>query len=543
MARRLDDLKMLDTGRWKAQVEAQASGGDDAHDSDRLIAHGPPTPAPTGGSLFNLPNPTHDGEFVKPYIRKRDAQAEKFRGEMMWIDPNTYERVNMPPGGGKDWMTSRVAVPTSGDDWTSVQLGSTLKYRIPPTSVTRKMGDCKFFLGFCGWRLTAAQWIWWLNFACFCVHTAMVFVTLWMAYWRHGRNAFTDTEHLMIPIYRIRSVPTRYMLDNNMSQWSPGWNLTSSDPNSGLFLYDNGMPINFASLVCAFFGTSAVFHFWAIVVGAYERYWFWYWRQLDDAFAYWRWAEYSISASIMAMAMAITLGIREQYALAGIFMLTWATQTYGFLTEYISTPKAYADKNNYKYPVGPSQLQKFAAGASDYGLTDYYEDPRALKLIDQTEWSQDRPQYDIKEQFKETPAFAVRAVTLIYDNVRAQRTANWYRRMVPHVFGWFTMTSVWFILVVQLENAKRDIDEVSDNNIPEWVEAVIYGSLIIFMNFAFTQIVFQRLCPGMYWGTEISYCLLSLLAKLYLGWFLLINVIYVDGSVDDTLRGTNEVRR
>ena len=37
--------------------------------------------------------------------------------------------------------------------------------------------------------------------------------------------------------------PTQFMLDNNMSQWSPGWNLTSSDPNSGLFLYDNGMPV------------------------------------------------------------------------------------------------------------------------------------------------------------------------------------------------------------------------------------------------------------------------------------------------------------
>jgi len=44
-------------------------------------------------------------------------------------------------------------------------------------------------------------------------------------------------------------------------------------------------------------------------------------------------------------------------------------------------------------------------------------------------------------------------------------------------------------------------------------------------------------------GTEISYCLLSLLAKLYLGWFLLVNVIAVDGTVDEALRGTNEVRR
>jgi len=67
-------------------------------------------------------------------------------------------------------------------------------------------------------------------------------------------------------------------------------------------------------------------------------------------------------------------------------MLTWATQTYGFLTEYVSTPKAYVDKQNYKYPVGPHQLKKFAEGAADYGVTDYYRDPSALKLIDQTEW-------------------------------------------------------------------------------------------------------------------------------------------------------------
>jgi hypothetical protein len=36
--------------------------------------------------------------------------------------------------------------------------------------------------------------------------------------------------------------------------------------------------------------------------------------------------------------------------------------------------------------VGPYQLQKFAEGAADYGVTDYYRDPAALKLIDQTEW-------------------------------------------------------------------------------------------------------------------------------------------------------------
>ena len=44
-------------------------------------------------------------------------------------------------------------------------------------------------------------------------------------------------------------------------------------------------------------------------------------------------------------------------------------------------------------------------------------------------------------------------------------------------------------------------------------------------------------------GTEIAYCILSLTAKMYLGWFLLINVIAIDGAtVEETLRAQNEVR-
>ena len=44
-------------------------------------------------------------------------------------------------------------------------------------------------------------------------------------------------------------------------------------------------------------------------------------------------------------------------------------------------------------------------------------------------------------------------------------------------------------------------------------------------------------------GTEIAYCILSLFAKLYLGWFLLINVLFIDGSTaDETLGGQGEMR-
>lgn len=123
------------------------------------------------------------------------------------------------------------------------------------------------------------------------------------------------------------------------------------------------------------------------------------------------------------------------------------------MRRYISTPKAYVDKQNYKYPVGPYQLKKFAEGANDYGVTNYYEDPNALKLIDQTEWYsvraryppppqpplcvrtligdallpwQDRPMYDIKEA-PEVVARGAVSTWQGYSHVRAQRTANWLR--------------------------------------------------------------------------------------------------------------------
>ena len=157
MAGRLDNLKALNTDRWKAHsqnhTDAAAAEEDGARDREHLLWT---TPASTGGALFNPANPTNDGEFVKPYVRDLDKQTPRYRGELTWIDPKTYERVAMPPGGGKDWMRTRTAVPSSGDDWSSVRLGSVHKYRIPPTSVTRKQGDCQLF-GCCGWRLTAVS--------------------------------------------------------------------------------------------------------------------------------------------------------------------------------------------------------------------------------------------------------------------------------------------------------------------------------------------------------------------------------------------------
>ena len=267
MARRLEDLKLLNSDRWRAHLQNRA----EANDVAPVAPEQPPTsasasasastsastpiapsiapgamamhraPVPTAGELFNRPDPSHHGHFVKPYNRNQDAQEPNYNTRRMWVSPADYQRVDKPKNPAK-WMETRAAVPTSGDDFTSVPRFSPFKYRVPVTSVTRKQGDCKLFLC-CGWRWTAAQWIWFLNLVCFLAHTSMIFVTYYFAYWRHDLDPTIDTKHVMIPIYRIRGVPTQEMLDNNISRWAEGWNLTSSEPNSGLFLVENGMPV------------------------------------------------------------------------------------------------------------------------------------------------------------------------------------------------------------------------------------------------------------------------------------------------------------
>ena len=64
----------------------------------------------------------------------------------------------------------------------------------------------------------------------------------------------------------------------------------------------------------------------------------------------------------------------------------------------------------------------------------------------------------------------------------------------------------------------------------------IYGTIIIFWSFTVVQLIFQALPPNFYWGSELIYCALSLTAKLYLGWFLLLNVVLTDNA-DGTAEG------
>ena len=107
--------------------------------------------------------------------------------------------------------------------------------------------------------------------------------------------------------------------------------------------------------------------------------------------------------------------------------------------------------------------------------------------------------------------------------------------MVPHVLGWFPCTAAWVILIVHLSGPSTTSRSSPTARSPEWVNGAIYGTVIIFWSFTVVQIIFQYLPPGFYWGSELIYCVLSLSAKLYLGFFLLVNVIMTDGTVEGAL--------
>ena len=573
---RAADIKMLNQRRWQEHVRAQQQG------RGTTGAAPPAMPMPTAGALFNRPNPVaynHNDQnkehTVNPYNRERD-EFLPLRGERWAIRPDgsykrtieekdevlldeltwkrnagrwQYEkmRVKNPDGSyerdanGDFKLTKRPSqhnkyMPVYGVDWTSVNHASIRKYRIPNTSVVNKVGDWRVPCVCWGVRMTAAQWIWWTNLICFVAHTFMVFLTFHMAYWRWDRSMFNheDTQHMIVTIWRVSQIPTPYMLENNMSAWSPGWNLTNPRGTglNEMYLHDNGLAVNFASLTAAFFATSAVFHLWALVVGLFERWWFIYWRQMDDAFCWWRWAEYSISASLMAMAISISIGLREQSILAGIFMLHWSTMAFGFLVEYISVPKYMIDTTPHWRPVGWYEFQQWKQNKPPpTPIERYRNDPRALKLISQDQWNMDRPLYDVQN----TDTIVASEADLY---VRQQREQNYLRRMVPHILGWFPMVAAWVIIVTHLEWARHDLSLVTERTIPGWVDGAIYGTVIIFWSFTVVQIIFQYLPPGFYWGSELIYCVLSLSAKLYLGFFLLMNVILTDGTVEQALAPT-----
>jgi len=114
-------------------------------------------------------------------------------------------------------------------------------------------------------------------------------------------------------------------------------------------------------------------------------------------------------------------------------------------------------------------------------------------------------------------------------------------RMTPHLFGWIPISAAWLIICVFLERLRSHIRQVHNREFPAGVVTLIYGTMLLFFSFAFVQIVFQlQSFRKSYWATEVVYCLLSLSSKLWLGIYILTNVIMTNDTVEDVLSVLNE---
>lgn len=206
----------------------------------------------------------------------------------------------------------------------------------------------------------------------------------------------------------------------------------------------------------------------------------------------------------MVISIAFTLGMREESVLTCLFMLTWTTMILGFTTELYSRPEASVDENVYTTKIGPGM-----------GRTrENTDEPMTLQVISSDSWEGDRPAGG--------------------ELVAAQRKLNFARRLFPFCLGWFPFLTVWILLVKFFVTSVEDVRQFRNDpeaNLPDWVAVALLGTLVLYTSFAFVQPIFQYLPPGAYWGSEPIYLMLSLVSKVYLGLFLLLNVLLADEVV------------
>ena len=174
---RAAELERLAAERWAEQQRAHAAEQQQLQESQQQRDQ----EAPTGSHLFWRPNPFSEAAnaHVKPYVRTNEEcqKLTNYRGKQYMMDssgnfvPIDEVKENAKtrgadsaneykPAFSSEQNSKLLYVPVSGHDALSLKPNSQYKYRIPNDSVVNKVGDCKLCLC-CGWRLTAAQWIWW----------------------------------------------------------------------------------------------------------------------------------------------------------------------------------------------------------------------------------------------------------------------------------------------------------------------------------------------------------------------------------------------
>jgi hypothetical protein len=103
------------------------------------------------------------------------------------------------------------------------------------------------------------------------------------------------------------------------------------------------------------------------------------------------------------------------------------------------------------------------------------------------------------------------------------RTKSPLARLTPHLIGWVPYVAVWACIFHIFFNTAASASQA----VPDFVYVAVVSQAIVFSLFGLTQLLLLLLDAGpsfYYWG-EISYLVLSLVAKSLLGGVLIVNVL------------------
>ena len=200
------------------------------------------------------------------------------------------------------------------------------------------------------------------------------------------------------------------------------------------------------------------------------------------------------------MTICCIIHLREQNAIAMIWMLMFCSLAGSFLTELWSRPHRNADRS--------------------YDMTRWLGDEKPVKPG--KPWTKLAPEEICQRALQQS-----------------RRRMNYVIRMIPHVLSIFPFVAMWVIVLnhffVFLEDLRIKNSDDIYKRVPDFIPMAVIGTLVWSILFFFPLWWWQWAPPMYYWKTEIVYLLLSLGIKLYLGYLMYMNVFTFEGGLGPAL--------
>ncbi len=274
----------------------------------------------------------------------------------------------------------------------------------------------------------------------------------------------------------------------------PVWNATAADGHTAQ-LVDNLQPIRVNAVVGGYFLISALFHLLAVALGPFDR-WIWiYWRQVDLAFNWWRWVDLAVTLPMLMMTVCCVINLREQNAIAFVWMHVAGVMGCFFLTELWSRPHRNED---FTY-----DMSRWTG-----------DDPVVKPGVPWTRLAPEEMQQRALQQSK--------------------RRSNYVIRMLPVGLSVFPFVAQWTIILNHYFTSLNDLRLNEADGLykrtPDFVPQIVVGAFIFSILFYAPIIWFQWCAPSSYWKTEVVYPILSVIFKFYVGYLMYDHVFDTTGT-------------